>query len=220
LKMIFLIALPIAIVIFMIPDIIVDIVYGRGAYDTEAILKTARGLKYYAFCLLPYCIKQVYTKAFYSMDNTKTPMKIGIMEVCVNIISSIILARIFGIQGVVMGTAIASTVFCVVLIVLFHKKYISLKINNEKRDIVKIVFAFCVAAIISKILLNSSIELNNILYFIVYAIFVIGVYSLLLFFEQESELHNFVKSVGKKIYYVLVLLVMICIAICMYVCMY
>ena len=103
LELFILIGIPIAIVIFFMPKLIVQIVYGRGEYDLTAITQTAVGLKYYAFCLIPYCIKQVFTKAFYSMEDTKTPMKTGVLEVCLNIASSILLSHFLGIRGVVIG---------------------------------------------------------------------------------------------------------------------
>lgn len=131
-RLIITVCIPVLVVIFFASETIVTVVYGHGQFTAQAILQASSGLAFYAFCLIPYCIKQVVTKAFYSVQETKIPMVLGVLEVVVNIVSSIILTRFYGIAGVVMGTALASTVFCVILLVVFSQKEVSLEIRNMK----------------------------------------------------------------------------------------
>lgn len=199
LKMIFLIGLPISVVIFMVPTLIVEIVYGRGAYNVAAIMQTAGGLKYYAFCLIPYCIKQVFTKAFYSMSDTKTPMKVGIMEVCVNICTSIVLAKLFGIEGVVMGTAIASLLFSLILIILFHKKYVPLNLGQERAEVGKIFIALIMTIILGGIIKNIEMPIHIVLLFVIYTVIILLVYGILLIIMKEDMIWNIIRKLNKCI---------------------
>lgn len=199
LKLFILIGIPIAIVIFFMPKLIVQIVYGRGEYDLTAITQTAVGLKYYAFCLIPYCIKQVFTKAFYSMEDTKTPMKTGILEVCLNIVSSIILSYFLGIKGVVIGTALASTIFSIVLILLFHKKYVKLSFRQDRKEIIKIFIVTIITIAFSVFVCKIELPIGTFLMFIVYSLAIILLYLILLWVMRVSLIRSFVKKLRNKL---------------------
>lgn len=194
LKMILLVGIPVAVVIFMVPGVIVDIVYGRGAYVGTAIMQTAGGLKYYAFCLIPYCIKQVFTKAFYSMGDTKIPMKASILEVCLNIGASILLAKFFGVEGVVMGTAIASLIFSIILISLFSRKYVSMKLKQERRELGRFLVVLCAIVPVSYFMKRCDIIKNNIAFFAIYTLVVFLVYGVILILMKEDMVWDLVKK--------------------------
>jgi putative peptidoglycan lipid II flippase len=124
------ICVPVIIVIFNASESIVNLVYGHGLFSMSAVGQAGRGLAFYAFCLIPYCLKRIVTQAFYSVQETKIPMLLGIFEVIMNIAASIILSRIFGVAGVVMGTALASTVFSAILLLVFSWKEVNLGIRK------------------------------------------------------------------------------------------
>lgn len=124
------ICVPVIIVIFYASETIVNLVYGHGLFSMSAVEQAGRGLAFYAFCLIPYCLKRIITQAFYSVEETKIPMLLGIFEVIMNIAASIILSRFFGVAGVVMGTALASSVFSVILIFVFSWKEVNLGIRK------------------------------------------------------------------------------------------
>lgn len=197
LKLFFLLGIPIAVIIFLASDVVVQIVYGRGEYDAIAITKTAVGLKYYAFCLIPYCIKQVFTKAFYSMEDTKTPMKLGIIEVLINIVSSIVLAHFLEIKGVVLGTALASTVMSMVLIVVFHKKYVSLNLRQVCGECFKLLIVTILIASIGFVLKNALVLPSIFLQFVVYTLIMFLIYFLLLLIFRDSTVFNILRKLGK-----------------------
>lgn len=198
LKMIFLVGIPVAVVIFIVPEVIVRIVYGRGAYSGTAILYTTNGLKYYAFCLIPYCIKQVFSKAFYSMGDMKTPMKVGVFEVCVNIVASVLLARFFGVEGVVMGTAVASLIFSNVLIFLFNKKYVSLNLKHELKEIERFLIALCATLPVGYFLKNCDIIKNNIVFFAVFTCILFLIYGSILVLTKEDIIWDFIRGYRAK----------------------
>lgn len=194
LKMILLVGIPVAVVIYMVPGTIVEIVYGRGAYAGTAIIQTTGGLKFYAFCLIPYCIKQVFSKAFYSIEDMKTPMKMGVLEVCVNIGTSVLLARSFGVEGVVMGTAVASSIFSLVLVFLFNRKFVSLKLKQERRELGRFLVVLCAIVPVSYFMKRCDIIKNNIFFFAIYTLVVFLVYGVILILMKEDMVWDLVKK--------------------------
>lgn len=198
LRLIVLLSLPIVVIMFLFPNIIVTIIYGRGEYDLVAIAQTAEGLKYYAFCVIPFCIKKVITNAFCSVEDNKTPMKMSILEVCLNIMSSIVLAYCFGVKGVVMGTAVASTVFALVLIWLFHKKVVPLDLKKEKYEYIKIFFATVIVVMLDLLIKKMMVFESPVIQFGIYVFLSLTVYILILIIFKESIVCDILYRIPKN----------------------
>ncbi len=122
--MLALVCIPIIIVTVFNGEDIVGIVYGRGKFDGKAVTQCAEGLIMYIICLFPSSFKTLYSRAYYSLNDTKHPMIIGVLEVILNIILSIILVKRYGITGVVGATAIAAFVFATIMYVDFNRRYL------------------------------------------------------------------------------------------------
>ena len=123
-KVILIICIPVTCVTLLCSSDIVQIVYGHGNYGAAAISNTAIGLFMYGLCVLPVCIKTVLSRAYYSLNDTKRPMVIGVIEVICNIFLSILFVKSYGLAGVVGATAIASYVAILIMLIDFNIKHI------------------------------------------------------------------------------------------------
>ena len=194
-RLIITVCIPVVIVMFLTSGTIVHIIYGHGQFSQQAVLQTASGLTFYAFCLMPYCIKQIITKAFYSVQETKIPMILGMLEVLVNIGFSIVLSRYFGIAGVVMGTAFASTLFSIVLIVVFSWKKVSLGMRKQK-------YLLKLAAISGILFLAAAkcpLQGESLLGLCIFSVLVFGLYAVLLFIFRDRMFREMSKGILKKL---------------------
>lgn len=72
-----------AIWILAIPGI--NLLYGRGNFSEQAVLQTAYCLFAYSFSLIPSTMIMLISAVFFAEKNFKTPMKITISSVCLNI---------------------------------------------------------------------------------------------------------------------------------------
>ena len=149
LHVILLVGIPVMIVMLFFTQPIIRIVYGRGNYTETAILNTAAGLFFYSFCVIPTCLNQILTKAFYAMEDTKTPMVLSILGVIVNIGSSILLSHFMGLAGVVAGTAVSSLIFAVVRILVFSRKKIRLYLHKSIVVYLKVLAAGIPAGVLA-----------------------------------------------------------------------
>lgn len=160
-KILFLICIPIVIVMFFTSNDIVNIVYGHGKFTSKAVMNCSAGLKMYGFCLLPVCIKTVLSRAYYAVNNTKSPMVIGMLEVALNIVLSIVLVKPFGILGVVGATALSSIVFIFVMICDYNQKYIKVITKEILFSYWKIVIASIILLVVmcfcSRVFLYNSL---------------------------------------------------------------
>lgn len=123
-RLLILICVPVILVSVFCAQSVVSVVYGHGRFSIEAVRQCAKGLSAYIFCLLPVSVKSVLSRAYYSLNDQKRPMIFGISEVILNIALSLALVGRFGILGVVGATAIASTVFVLVMMMDFNRRFV------------------------------------------------------------------------------------------------
>ena len=101
---------------------IVDLLFGRGAFTPEAAAMTSSALKFYSIGMLAFGLREILSRAFYALQDTKTPMVNGAIAVGLNIVLNIILSRYLGIGGLALATSIAGIVATILLFITLRKK--------------------------------------------------------------------------------------------------
>lgn len=98
----------VALMVFRVP--IVQLLFERGAFDRTITLATADVVFFYALGLGAYVSNRILVAAFYSIQDTTTPVKSGALAVLVNIACSLLLMRPLGVAGLALATALSSFV--------------------------------------------------------------------------------------------------------------
>lgn len=101
---------------------IVQLIFQRGMFDSSASEMTAVALFYYTIGLIGFLLRDILSRAFYAIKDTKTVMINGSFAVGVNIVLSILLVRYLGLGGLALGTSISGIIGTVLLLVSLHKK--------------------------------------------------------------------------------------------------
>ncbi|MBZ0168640.1 MAG: murein biosynthesis integral membrane protein MurJ [Kofleriaceae bacterium] len=101
---------------------IIQLLFERGAFDRTVTLATAEVVLFYAFGLGAYVSNRILVPAFYSLQDTATPVKIGMVAVVVNIVSSLLLMRPLGLGGLALATALSSFVNLGLLLIALQKR--------------------------------------------------------------------------------------------------
>lgn len=123
------------------------------------------------------------------------PMILGILEVIVNIISSIFFSHYYGIAGVVIGTAFASTLFCIVLVLTFSWKKVNLGMREQKY-LLKLA---AVSGILFLVISRCSLQDNSLFGLCIFSIFVFGGYAVLLLVFRDTLFMGIIKDILKKL---------------------
>lgn len=149
------------VIILRVP--IISIIYQRGAFSFNDTMLTSTLLIGLAISVLGMSYRALFNKAFYSIEDVKTPMLVGLITVIANIILSIILSKLFGLVGITASTALSSIISMLMLIILLNKKkhYIDsgMIINNFKILFSSIVMTVILLIIIR--ILGIDIYSNN-----------------------------------------------------------
>ncbi|NJD68515.1 MAG: murein biosynthesis integral membrane protein MurJ [candidate division NC10 bacterium] len=101
---------------------IIQILFERGAFDRTVTLATADVLLFYAFGLGAYVSNRILVPAFYSLQDTATPVKIGMAAVVANIVASLLLMRPLGLAGLALATTLSSFVNLGLLLVCLQRR--------------------------------------------------------------------------------------------------
>lgn len=150
--------IPITVGAMIYSEPIIRMLFGRGAFDTNAINITSNALFYYSIGMLGYGLREILSKAFYSFQDTKTPMINATVGVVLNIILNLLLSRYLGIGGLALATSISATITTLLLYRSLKRKIGSFVIGDLLRTFLKIVATSLVMGYVS---LNSFWKLST-----------------------------------------------------------
>lgn len=149
-----LIIMPIMVMCFVIGDSIVRILYGRGNFDAQAIVKTNGVVIGYATGFFFQAARATIVKVYYAFQDTRTPMINGAISVCVNVMLSIVLSQYMGALGIALATSISMLLVTMLLLPGIHKFIPGFSLKSNIGDFTKIVFATSIVWITASVLKN------------------------------------------------------------------
>jgi putative peptidoglycan lipid II flippase len=88
-KLATLIAVPAAVGLFVLAQPLVATIFYRGQFDANAVRMTALALQAYAIGLVGFSFVKILAPAFFAREDTRTPVRIGIISLLVNLVLSI-----------------------------------------------------------------------------------------------------------------------------------
>ena len=88
-KLAALIAVPAAVGLFVLAEPLVATIFYRGEFDAHALQMTALALRAYAIGLVGFSYVKILAPAFFAREDTRTPVRIGIISLVVNLVLSI-----------------------------------------------------------------------------------------------------------------------------------
>jgi putative peptidoglycan lipid II flippase len=101
---------------------IVKLVFERGAFDQAASDMTAAALFFYAVGLLGQASAILLTRGFYALQDTRTPVKLGLVIVAVNLILSLLFIRYLQHAGLALANSLANLTYLVLLLEFLKRK--------------------------------------------------------------------------------------------------
>jgi len=96
--------------------------FERGAFGAYSTQITSFVLLFYSFGLLSYGVIKILVNGFYSMQDTKTPVKIAAVSLVVNIILSVLLMFPLKVAGLALANSIAGIFNATILLIILRKR--------------------------------------------------------------------------------------------------
>ena len=156
--LLFLIIPSTAVLTFYAPEVI-RLTLSYGKFDEEAVRVTSQALLYYSLGLYFYTAIYLMTRAFYSVKNSKYPVKFSIISIVINIVLNFLLIRTMAHTGLALSTSIASGVNFFLLLIVFRRKYINFSLKKSYIFFIKTFIITAIALIASYKIDNTIIKL-------------------------------------------------------------
>ena len=153
-NMIVIIMLPIMVVMTTFSTEIVKVLFEEGSFNSHDTYLTSTALFFYSIGILSYGLKELLAKSFYSLQDTKTPVRNATISVVINIVFSIILVNIMGIGGLTLASSISATVTTMLLLISLRKKIGKIGFSYILKTFIKGAIASIVMYIIMRIAYN------------------------------------------------------------------
>jgi putative peptidoglycan lipid II flippase len=109
-----------AIIVLRVP--IISVLFQRGEFDISSTLLTSQALLYYAVGLWAFSGIRVTVSAFYSLQDSRTPVKVAVVALLVNVLMSMLLMVHLRHGGLALAVSISSAVNIVLLHLMLSRK--------------------------------------------------------------------------------------------------
>jgi len=157
LRLLFFITVPAMAGLIALREPIVNILFQRGKFDYVATVGTAQALLFYSIGIWSIVGVRVVTASFYSMQDTRTPVKVAVIALAANVLLSVILMKPLKHSGLALANALASGVNFTLLFFFLRRKLKRVDARRICRSFVKTIFASSIMGIIGGMLLQGKL---------------------------------------------------------------
>ncbi|MCL4457506.1 MAG: murein biosynthesis integral membrane protein MurJ [Nitrospirae bacterium] len=157
LRLLFFITVPAMIGLIALKTPIVSTLFQRGEFGYAATIGTSDALMFYSFGIWAVVGARVITATFYSMQDTKTPVKVAAAAMIINIIMSLLLMGPMKHSGLAFANAIASICNFIVLFYFLRKKLGGVGTRKIARSFAKTLLASAVMGIAGWFVIGSGL---------------------------------------------------------------
>jgi putative peptidoglycan lipid II flippase len=198
-NIVFLIIIPVTIMSMIFSRQIVDILFARGAFNSNSILLTTSSLFFYSLGLIGFGLREIISRVFYAMNDTRTPMINASIGMFLNIILNIILSRYLGIGGIALATSISAIFTAFLLYLKLNKKIGSLGFKTMSISFIKILLTALITGILTRLSFIFFINsLNQNVSLLISLTFGFLLYFTIIYFIKIKEVNVIVKAIKDK----------------------
>jgi len=141
LRMILFTIVPASLGLIILGNPIISLLFERGRFTSQATQSASWALLFYSTGIVAYAGVKVVAAAFYSMQDTGTPVRIASIAMVTNIVLNLILMQIMDVGGLAFATSIASFINLSILLFYLRKRIGNLGGKKLLLSLVRIVLA-------------------------------------------------------------------------------
>ncbi|RNF41152.1 murein biosynthesis integral membrane protein MurJ [Planococcus salinus] len=179
---------------------IVALLFGRGAFDESDVALTASAFFFYSIGMIGYGLREVLSRAFYSLQDTRTPMINAAIAMVLNIILNFILSRYLGIGGLALATSISAIFGTLLLYISLRKKIGPFDMKQLSASFVKIAAASIIMGVSARLLYTYTLPFLGSAMGLILSILAAGViYFALVYMMKIEDAEQIVKGIKRKL---------------------
>lgn len=122
LRIIVLTTVPAGVGLIILRYPVVQLLFERGAFDERATAMTASAVLFYSIGLVGLAANVLLTRGFYAFQDTRTPVKLLVVNVVLNLVLSLLLMGPLQLGGLALASSIAALVNTVLLVYFLERR--------------------------------------------------------------------------------------------------
>lgn len=154
------ILLPITIGVIILRKELIQIAFGRGAFDLDSVIRTSNIFFYTALGIVFIAVREILSKYFYSSGNTKTPMVNAVFGIVINIILNLFLSKFMGASGLALATTISNITVCILLFISIKKYENYFSFFRLWTSLLKLILA-SLGMLVVLMMINSIVSISS-----------------------------------------------------------
>jgi putative peptidoglycan lipid II flippase len=152
--------IPLTVLIIQLRAQIVRLFFGAPNITWDVTIATAQTLGFFAVSFFAQSLVPVLARSFYAMKDTKTPVRITMFAVGLDILGSIILGKYMGVQGLALSYTISNVLNATLLFIVLHRRLGNLDENRIAASILRIIGVTMVMGIAVQITKQATVALG------------------------------------------------------------
>tara|TARA_R110001606_G_scaffold84694_3_gene192449 strand:- start:21477 stop:23171 length:1695 start_codon:yes stop_codon:yes gene_type:complete len=108
LRLVLLIGVPAALALAVIAEPLLSTLFNHGEFSANDVLRSAQSLRAYSVGLVAFMLIKILAPGFYARQDTRTPVKIGIIAMVANMVLNLILIWPLAHAGLALATSLAA----------------------------------------------------------------------------------------------------------------
>ena len=138
---------PASVLLIVLRAQVVRVILGSGRFDWEDTIVTLETLSLFAFSLFAQALVLVLIRAFFALEDSKTPFYAGLINAFANIIMAVMLVEPFGVAGLALAFSLSTILNFVLLLLILHYRLGKLDGDKVASSSIKILVATFMLAI-------------------------------------------------------------------------
>lgn len=143
--------IPMTVVFMLLRAQIVRSILGSGGFDWRATIQTADALAFFSLSLFAQCLVLLFVRAFFALQDTRTPLLAAILTMILNVTASVPLRNFLGVPGLALAFSLA-TIFQISLLWLLLRRAVG---NLEERRALHALYKISAAAIVMALVIQG-----------------------------------------------------------------
>jgi putative peptidoglycan lipid II flippase len=208
LRSILLLSIPAMIGLILLRTPVISMLLERGEFDERSVVLTAWALLWYSAGLVSHSVLEIIVRAFYAMQDTRTPVMVGVGAMSLNVVLSLTLPSLFDQigwmphGGLALANTLATTIEALILLYLMRKRLEGLESRYLLSGIGKALLAAAGMSVLVVWWLGFSSAYSVWAVGLVGILLGGGVYALIMLLlrvEEANAVIGMVRRLGKRI---------------------
>jgi len=140
-RLILFMTFPATVGLILLRHEIIEVLFQHGDFDAASTALTAWALPFFAVGLSAFSMVKIIVPAFYALQDTRTPVKIAVIAMFLNIGLNLLLIRPLRNGGPALATSISAFFNSLALLFIFYKRHGSFGARGIARSVARFAIA-------------------------------------------------------------------------------